>query len=174
MLWPETAKRDAQGQLWIGGAAAGELAHEFGTPLYVFDEATIRAQCRRYAGALGAEHPRGQVAYAGKAGLNWALLQIIREEGLALDVVSAGELQLALWAGFPPERIHLHGNNKSPDELALALEAGIGRSRCSQARRRSSSTSPSVESGTRAASAAASRDTSSSVGPSPPLATTMA
>lgn len=126
MLWPETATRDAQGQLWIGGVAVRELARDFGTPLYVFDETTIRAQCRRYAGTLSAEHPRGQVAYAGKAGLNWALLQIIREEGLALDVVSAGELQLALWAGFPPERIHLHGNNKSPDELALALEAGIG------------------------------------------------
>jgi diaminopimelate decarboxylase len=126
MLWPETAKRDPQGQLWIGGVAAGDLAREFGTPLYVFDEATIRAQCRRYAGALAAEHPRGQVAYAGKAGLNWALLQIIREERLALDVVSAGELQLALWAGFPPERIHLHGNNKSQNELALALHAGIG------------------------------------------------
>src|SRR5262245_28025652 len=106
MLWPETTTRDEQGQLWIGGIAAGELAREFGTPLYVFDEATIRAQCRRFAGAVGAAHPRGRVAYAGKAGLNWALLQIIRDEGLALDVVSAGELQLAMWAGFPAERIH--------------------------------------------------------------------
>lgn len=126
MLWPETATRDAQGQLWIGGVAASELAREFGTPLYIYDEATLRVQCRRYLGALSADHPRGVVTYAGKAGLNWALLQIIKEEGLALDVVSGGELQLALWAGFPAERIHLHGNNKALGELELALEAGIG------------------------------------------------
>ncbi|MFO7168936.1 MAG: diaminopimelate decarboxylase, partial [Chloroflexota bacterium] len=97
------------------------------TPLYVLDEATIRAACRSYRAAL-ARHYAGPSAahYASKALLNTALARIIAEEGLGLDVVSGGELFVALRAGFPPERIHLHGNAKPRAELEEALAAGVG------------------------------------------------
>lgn len=126
MIWPETAQRNDSGCLSIGGVSVAQLAEEYGTPLYIYDEATIRQQCRRYREALEREHPRPRVVYAGKAWLSLALLKIIAEEGLSLDVVSAGELYVALKAGFPAERIALHGNNKSPAELKMALDAGIG------------------------------------------------
>ncbi len=125
MLWPTTATRDADGCLTIDGVSLDALADTYGTPLYVFDVATIREQCRRYTQALNRAWDRPRVVYAGKAGLSRALLQIIAEEGLWLDVVSGGELAYALACGFPAERIHFHGNNKTPDELALALDAGI-------------------------------------------------
>lgn len=126
MIWPNTTVRDATGALEIGGVNVASLAAEFGTPLYIYDEATIRAQCRLYMRALSSAHPRPRVVYAGKAWLSRALLQIVAEEGLSLDVVSAGELFVALQSGFPAERISLHGNNKGPEELRMAIEAGIG------------------------------------------------
>ncbi|MDQ3549485.1 MAG: diaminopimelate decarboxylase, partial [Chloroflexota bacterium] len=85
----------------------------------------IRAQCRRYTGAFRDAYPQARVVYAGKAWLSRALLEIIAAEGLSLDVVSAGELALALACDFPLERINFHGNNKTPDELRMALDAGI-------------------------------------------------
>jgi diaminopimelate decarboxylase len=126
MLWPVTAQRDDDGALRIGGVSLTALAANFGTPLYVYDVATIRAQCRRYRSALAASYEHSRVVYAGKAGLSLALLALIADEGLALDVVSGGELFVALQAGFPPDQIAFHGNNKSPVELQMALEAGIG------------------------------------------------
>jgi diaminopimelate decarboxylase len=126
MLWPITAQRDTDGALQIGDVSLTALAANFGTPLYVYDVATIRAQCRRYRSALVSSYDHSRVVYAGKAGLSLALLAIVAEEGLALDVVSGGELYIALQAGFPPEQIAFHGNNKLPDELRMALEAGIG------------------------------------------------
>ncbi len=127
MLWPKTATRDAAGQLVIGGVPVPQLVAEYGTPLYIYDEATIRAQCVAYREALARHYPGpSRVVYAGKAYLCVGLLRLLAEEGLWLDVVSGGELQLALAAGFPPGRIVFHGNNKSEDELQLALEAGIG------------------------------------------------
>ncbi|MEX1157396.1 MAG: diaminopimelate decarboxylase [Thermomicrobiales bacterium] len=120
-----TAERAADGALSVGGVPLADLAHEFGTPLYVYDVATIRAQCRRYTSAFKDAYPQARVVYAGKAWLSRALLEIIAAEGLSLDVVSAGELALALACGFPSERINFHGNNKTPDELRMALEAGI-------------------------------------------------
>ncbi|MCO5176049.1 MAG: diaminopimelate decarboxylase [Thermomicrobiales bacterium] len=125
MLWPTTATRDENGCLAIGGVLLDSLAETYGTPLYVFDVATIREQCRRYTQSFARAWDRPRVVYAGKAGLSHALLQIIAEEGLWLDVVSGGELAYALACGFPAERIHFHGNNKTPDELQLALESGI-------------------------------------------------
>ena len=125
MLWPVTAQRSSDGALHVGKLSLAALAAEYGTPLYVYDVATIRAQCRRYRKALTAAYAQSRVVYAGKAGLSLALLAIIAEEGLALDVVSGGELFMALHAGFPPERIAFHGNNKSPAELRMALDAGI-------------------------------------------------
>ena len=127
-LWPLTALMVDDGALWLGGCAASALAAEFGTPLYVFDEETLRAQARTYREALARHYPGpAQAAYASKAYLCTAIAQLFAEESLDLDVVSGGELHVALRAGFPPERIHFHGNNKSREELSEALAAGIGR-----------------------------------------------
>lgn len=121
--WPPV-KVNEEGRLLVGGLDAVRLAHEHGTPLYVFDEAVIRGRCREFRAAMG---DAGDVAYAGKAFLCQAIVRIIDEEGLSLDVVSGGELYTALQAGFPADRIVLHGNNKSDEELRAALEAGVGR-----------------------------------------------
>ena len=127
-LWPITARTAGDGELWLGGCAASALAAEFGTPLYIFDEATLRSQARTYREALAHHYPgTAHAAYASKAYLCTAIAQLFGEEGLDLDVVSGGELYVALRAGFPPERIHFHGNNKSREELSEALTAGIGR-----------------------------------------------
>jgi diaminopimelate decarboxylase len=126
-ILPISAGVNAAGHLTLGGCDAVELAHEYGTPLYVFDEATLRAQCRAFTGAFTTRYPRTMVAYAAKAYAGLAVLRIIAAEGMGLDVVSGGELAIALAAGFPAERIHLHGNNKSAAELREALVAGIGR-----------------------------------------------
>ena len=127
-LWPLSARSDANSELWLGGCAASALAAEFGTPLYVFDEETLRTQVRTYREALASHYPgTAQAAYASKAYLCTAIAQLFAEEGLDLDVVSGGELYVALQAGFPPERIHFHGNNKSREELTEALAANIGR-----------------------------------------------
>lgn len=127
-LFPPGTRVDEQGRLWLGGCLASSLAREFGTPLYVFDEAALRARCREYRQVLMQHYPgTGQVAYASKAFLNLALAQMFAQEGLNLDVVSGGELHVARQAGFPPERIHFHGNNKSLAELTAALDAGVGR-----------------------------------------------
>lgn len=126
MLWPLDTKRDAGGRLSIGGVALSDLASEFGTPLYVYDEATIRHQCQLYRDAFRDRYSNTRVVYAGKAYLSSALLSIIADEGMWLDVVSGGELMMAYRSGFPAEHIVFHGNNKTPDELRLALEVGIG------------------------------------------------
>lgn len=115
------------GHLEIGGCDVVTLAREFGTPLYIFDEELIRSNCRKFYRAFVQTYGRAEVIYAGKAFLTLALCRIIYQEGLGLDVVSGGELYTALQSGFPPERIYFHGNNKSWDELRLALDAGIGR-----------------------------------------------
>ena len=103
--------------------ALDALAADLGTPLFVYDEGDLRRRCREYAGLFGA----GSVAYAGKAFLCVAMARLVAEEGLHLDVATGGELHVALHAGFPPERIVFHGNNKSTAELAAALDAGVGR-----------------------------------------------
>ena len=128
VLFPPGTRVDAKGQLWLGECLASSLAQEFGTPLYVFDEAALRARCREYRQALAQHYPStGQVAYASKAYLNLALAQLFAQEGLSLDVVSGGELHVARQAGFPAERIHFQGNNKTPAELTAALDEGVGR-----------------------------------------------
>lgn len=124
---PVTAGITHAGHLTIGGCDCVDLAHEFGTPLYVFDEETLRGQCRAFLSAFRSRHPDSSVAYAAKAYLGRALAAIIAAEGLGMDVVSGGELAIACSAGFPAERIHFHGNNKPEEELREALECGIGR-----------------------------------------------
>jgi diaminopimelate decarboxylase len=120
-VWPRGSRRE-NGILTIGGADVRDLAAEYGTPLYVHDEEDFRARCRDYKAAF---HD-GEVHYAGKAFLCGALARWLMEEGLGLDVCSGGELALALAAGFPPEKITLHGSNKSTGELTRALESGVG------------------------------------------------
>jgi len=127
MSLPITARTDAHGHLEIGGCDCCDLAAQFGTPLYVFDEATLRDRCRAFRAAFERRHPDSRILYAGKAFLNRAVAQIIAEEGLGLDVVSGGEMAVARAAGFPPDRVCFHGNNKSLDELQMALDWGVGR-----------------------------------------------
>ena len=126
-ILPLTAEVGPDRRLRLGGCDAVELTRRFGTPLYVYDEATIRARCREYRSAIEAVYPDALVLYASKAYSAPMILQIVRQEGLGLDVVSGGELFTAREVGFPPELIYFHGNNKSPDELAMALDSGVGR-----------------------------------------------
>ena len=128
LLFPANTRVDSKGQLWLAGRRAADLAQEFGAPLYVFDEATLRGRCRAYRNALAQHYPgQSHAAYASKAYLNLALAQLFAQEGLYLDVVSGGELHVARQAGFPAGRVHFHGNNKSPAELEMALDERVGR-----------------------------------------------
>jgi diaminopimelate decarboxylase len=113
--------------LAIGGCDLESLARELGTPLYVFDEATLRAQLDGFRDAFRARYPDVLPLYASKALTGFALLRLVRQAGFGIDVVSGGELAFAKAAGFPPELIYFHGNNKTPAELGEALDAGIGR-----------------------------------------------
>lgn len=115
------------GELLAGRVKALDLARTFGTPLYVYVEDAIRCKAREYLKELRLLAPRADVAYAGKAYLSMRMTQIAEEEGLWLDVASGGEFFLAMKAGFPPERVLLHGNNKSPEELKMAISNGVGR-----------------------------------------------
>ncbi len=121
-----TSKINEKGHLEIGGCDVTELAAKFGTPLYVMDESLIRQRAREYTGAFRASGLKFQVAYASKAFCVKAMCRLADQEGLSLDVVSDGELFTALEAGFPAERIHFHGNNKTPMEIEMALDAKIG------------------------------------------------
>lgn len=123
----ETLKINAQGHLEIGGADCVDLAKQFGTPLYVFDEAYIRKMMGVYRDALVNKYEgKGLVLYASKAFSCQAIYRIADEEKIGVDVVSGGELYTALQAGFPAERIYMHGNNKLDYEIGEALDAGIG------------------------------------------------
>lgn len=126
-ILPETAQVSPEDHLEIGGCDLVQLAREYGTPLYLFDEVTLRRRCREFVGEFTSRYTNTQVLYASKAYSNPALVKLFQEEGLGLDVVSAGELMIARAAGFPLERVYFHGNNKTPQELELALSHGIGR-----------------------------------------------
>ncbi|MEF2244904.1 diaminopimelate decarboxylase [Paenibacillus sp. IITD108] len=115
-----------KGHLQIGGCDAVDLVSRFGTPLYVVDEALVRLRARQFNEAFQASGLKYQVAYASKAFSVMAMCVIAEQEGLSLDVVSDGELYTALQAGFPAQRIHFHGNNKTIAELDMALHADIG------------------------------------------------
>lgn len=118
---------NSQGHLTVGGCDLVDLARQFGTPLYVMDEALIRQNCRAYMDAFRQHTDRFTVAYASKAMLCTAIAALVYQEGLALDVASGGEIVTALRAGVPAGRLFFHGNNKGPDELELALREGVGR-----------------------------------------------
>jgi diaminopimelate decarboxylase len=121
-LLPRTAEVDDSGHLHVGGIDVLDLAQEFGTPLFVYDEDHLRRSCRDAVAAWG-----DGVAYATKAFLCRAMARLAHEEGMHLDVASGGEMHVARAAGVPPGRLILHGNNKSSEELADALELGVGR-----------------------------------------------
>ena len=121
-LLPLTAEVDDRGRLAVGGCDLLELARQHGTPLFVYDEAHLRARCREAVASFGAG-----ATYAAKAFLCRAMAALVHEEGMGIDVASGGELHVALAAGVPPARLVLHGNNKSEAELARALEVGVGR-----------------------------------------------
>ena len=111
--------------IWKWGCDTVQLAREFGTPLWVMDENYIRQQCRFLKAFI--DNLGGDAAYASKAFLTQAMAAIIKEEGLSLDVVSGGELFTALQAGFPARRIYFHGNNKSREELKMAIQSHVGK-----------------------------------------------
>jgi diaminopimelate decarboxylase len=123
LLWSTTARKTADGALEVGGVDLRELAATHGTPAYVLDEADFRSRARAFKDAFGDY----DVYYAGKAFLCTTVARWAAEEGLRLDVCSAGELMVALRAGFDPARIGYHGNNKTAAELRRAVGAGVGR-----------------------------------------------
>ena len=124
---PVTAGVNGHGHLTLAGCDVVELAAEFGTPLYIFDEATLRGSCREYRDEFSRSYNNVLVIYAAKAAINRALATIIKEEGLGLDVVSGGELSIARSVDFLMDRVYFHGNNKSREELEMAVSAGVGR-----------------------------------------------
>ncbi|MED1596547.1 MULTISPECIES: diaminopimelate decarboxylase [Bacillus] len=121
-----TSRINEQGHLEIGGCDTTQLAKQYGTPLYVYDEASIREKCRAFHRAFQESGFSYQVAYASKAFLCMEMCRVAREENMSLDVVSGGELYTALQAGFPASRIHFHGNNKTEEEIVMALQADVG------------------------------------------------
>ena len=126
-MFPHGARRDDRGVLVLGDAPVDRLIDAHGTPLYVFDEATLRAQCRAYAQPLNRVYPNSLALYASKAHLDPTIAGIVAAEGLGADAVSSGEIRVALAGGMPAERIVMHGNNKLPQEIEYALEIGVGR-----------------------------------------------
>jgi diaminopimelate decarboxylase len=120
-LLPDSAAVDTDGMLTVGGARIDDLAAEFGTPLFVYDESHLRSRCREAVATFGA----GNVVYATKAFLCRAMARLAVDEGLVLDVASGGELAVALAAGVPADACVLHGNNKSLAELRAAVAAGV-------------------------------------------------
>ena len=122
-VWPRNIARDGAGVATVAGVAVTHLAREYGTPLFVIDEDDFRSRCREMASAFGGGR---NVYYAAKAFLCSEIARWIDEEGLSLEVATGGELAVALHAGYPPERITFHGNNKSVTELTDAVKAAVG------------------------------------------------
>ncbi|WP_409184388.1 diaminopimelate decarboxylase [Amycolatopsis sp. VS8301801F10] len=122
-LWPQGTKLGEGGELLFAGAPVSHLAARFGTPAYLLDEEQVRETARAYRRAL----PEADVAFASKALCTRAVLRWVAEEGLSLDTCSAGEIAVARAVGFPAERILLHGNAKTPEDLKAALQYGVGR-----------------------------------------------
>ena len=126
LVYPITARHNVAGHLEIDGCDIVDLVEDFGTPLLAYEEKTIRDQCRRYVRAF-AEHTQDfEIIYASKAFSAVAVAQMVLEEGLSIDVSSGGEYHVAKVAGFPPEKIFFHGNNKTRAELEYALAGGVG------------------------------------------------
>ena len=126
LVYPITSSHTPSGHLEIGGCDVVELVDALGSPLLIYDEETVRDQCRRYLEAFRQHTDDFEVVYASKAFSSVALDQLVLEEGLSIDVSSGGEYHIAKVAGFPSERIFFHGNNKTEEELKYALSVGVG------------------------------------------------
>ncbi len=126
LIYPHTTAHNAAGHLEIGGCDVVDLAREFGTPLFIYDEQTLRDQCRAYHAAFGARTDLFEIVYASKAFSCRAMAELVAQEDMSLDVATGGELAAARAAAFPAGRIYFHGNNKSPAEIEAGLDAGIG------------------------------------------------
>src|SRR5919198_2567109 len=125
-VYPLGSRLNERGRLEVGGCDVIDLAKEFGTPAYLYAEDDMRARARAYREAFAARSERFEVIYGSKAFPCTAAFQVMLEEGLACDVASGGELHLALGAGYPGDRIYMHGNNKTEAELRMAIESGVG------------------------------------------------
>ncbi len=126
-VFPNTATVGDNGHLMLGGCDVADLVAEYGTPLYVYDEETLRGICREFQGEFQRRYPDTRVIYASKAFSNVALIRLLHEEGLGLDVASGGELAVGLASGVPATEVYFHGNNKGREELREAVVGGIGR-----------------------------------------------
>jgi diaminopimelate decarboxylase len=126
-IWPASASRNDQGEITVGGVTVSNLASQYGTPLYVFDEADVRQRARDYVAAFTVSDIETSVHYAGKAFITTKIAQWVNQEGLGIDVASVGELEVALRAGIDPQQIVMHGSNKSVKDLERAVEVGVGR-----------------------------------------------
>ncbi len=126
-LFPLTVRVNKSDHLTIGGCDCTSLLLKYGSPLYVFDEATIRSICREFKEEFGSRYKNCVVAYASKAFTSRPLAKILNEEGLGLDTVSGGEISVAQSVDFPPDKVFFHGNNKSENELKMALDWDLGR-----------------------------------------------
>jgi diaminopimelate decarboxylase len=129
-VYPIGTAVNERGHLEVGGCDLVELAREFGTPAYVYSEGDLRARARSYREAFARREVEFEIVYASKAAPLSAIHRVFIEEGLSVDVASGGELAIALEAGYAPERIHLHGNNKTEAELRQAVAAGVGHVIC--------------------------------------------
>jgi diaminopimelate decarboxylase len=126
LIYPHTAVHNDAGHLEIGGCDVVDLAREHGTPIFIYDEQTLRDQCRAYVKAFAAQTERFEIVYASKAFSCRAMCELVAQEGLSLDVATGGELAAARSAAFPAAHIYFHGNNKTEDEIRLGLDYGIG------------------------------------------------
>jgi len=129
-VYPIGSRVNERGHLEIGGCDVLEVAREFGTPAYIYAPEDLRARARAYLEAFSARTADFEVIYASKAAPVTAIYRLLAEEGLSIDVASGGELHMALRAGVPPGRVHMHGNNKTEAELTSAVEAGVGHVIC--------------------------------------------
>jgi diaminopimelate decarboxylase len=126
LVLPIGSRVNERGRLEVGGCDIVELVEEHGTPAYIYAEDDLRARARAYRGAFERRRVDGEVLFASKAFPATAAYRLFAEEGLSVDVASGGELHIALAAGFDPARIHMHGNNKSDEEILMASRTGIG------------------------------------------------
>ncbi len=126
-LFPITARVNTSDHLAIGGCDVLDLVAEYGTPLYLFDEETLRNMCRQFVSEFERRYVGSRVLYAAKAFMNLSLTRLVKDEGLGMDVVSGGELAAAKTAGFPLSLVYFHGNNKTAQEIQMAIDLGVGR-----------------------------------------------
>lgn len=126
-IWPASATRNSAGEITIAGLSVTQIAKEYQTPVFIFDEADVRKRAKDYVTAFTVDDIQTTVYYAAKAFITTKIAQWVHQEGLSIDVASAGELEVALRAGIDPSHIIMHGNNKSVSDLQRAVDVGVAR-----------------------------------------------